>query len=217
LGAPLTEIKGDEVPMKNCVKITFAIAIGFGLSTFLWGLSGYELGFQFGVGTKATQMLSNLIGRSLVLFLAFATAFWIRKVSLALVAVSFCLCIATDYVRNEFFRLGVNIRFGQLLDGEYKVGSISKTGYYSPWKVEIIGLNGNTKYEEVQIGSGRNSPYCILVSDRYPLDALLIRTDSHDQEWYEVEAMKRLSGRHLSLIKRPGMQFAWTFDVIFPD
>lgn len=201
----------------NIIKGIAVVTCSLSLSFILWGLSGYELGNELGMGTKITQFFSNGLGRLFIGSALVTVALRYRWIAVAVGSVAFLLFIGLNQVRNECFRMGANIRLNMLLNGNYKVESISKMNHYSPWKVDLIGPKGDLKSQDILVGSGRGSPWCILVTDRYKLNTLHLPPNDNDKEWYEVEAMTRLSGRNLNFIAKPGVQFAWTFDVTVPD
>lgn len=136
-----------------------------------------------------------------------------------LVVLSFLWSINSDHAKNTFFKLGAQSRLLELVPEGATIQKIEKLSHYSPWLLTVNSKVNEGAKKEVWIGTGRVRPWCVLVSDKVSVEDSLstIPLLGFQDEWYQIEAITRLSEGKYGLINNQGLQFLWTFDVIFED
>jgi hypothetical protein len=201
------------------VKILASIPTGLACAAFIWNRCGYDLGYEIASFTKFANLFSvGMLGFVSGILLIFIGV-WKKWLSFVLLAISFLWSINSLYLKNTFFELGVRSRLEELIPNGLEVQRVDRPNHYSPWVLVMDDKESRSISKEVWIGSGRLRPWCVLVSRKISVTDSIssIPFMGFQDEWYRAEAIFRLSEGKYRLINHRGLQFIWTFNVIFED
>jgi hypothetical protein len=201
-------------------QISFAILLGILLSAVVWYRSGYVLGSNTSKATLIGHYFSiGMTGFYLAVIsigLCFFKGWNISVLALGTILIS----INHSGFKNYVFERGAKSRISNLVPEHVIVERVERLGPFKPWVIVLTDNTGIIIRKEVKrVGSGRNGPWCVLVSDRYPIsdfDPSFLGEELRD-EWHKVKAIRELSeGKYRSISVR-GVQFIWTFGVTIQD